>query len=148
VTISTAHTGRSYNPYKPYPITRTKVDEFLVALAESNPAYEGDEAVVPPTFAAVATFENWRQLIEDPELGLALKRLIHAEQTFEFVRPLRVGEVLEGWTTLDDIKIRGPLEYLFVRVEVRNSKGEFVGTSRSTFIHNRAAAEAEEAAAS
>jgi acyl-CoA thioesterase FadM len=123
-----------------YEVSRAKIKEFAIALGDDNPAYAGENPIAPPTFAAVATFENWSQLIDDPELELELKRLIHADQTFEYFRPIQVGDRLEGWTTLEEVKIRGSLEYLFVRIIVRDQHGLEVGTSRSTFIHSRAAA--------
>jgi hypothetical protein len=145
MSISPEHAGRTYAPLKPYVVARAKVDEFLRALDEDNPAYGGDAIVAPPTFSAVATFDNWQQLIDDPELGLALRFLIHADQTFELSRLPVVGDVLSGWTILEDVKIRGHLEYLYVRVDVRDQTDEIIGRSRATFIHNRAAA--DEAAA-
>jgi hypothetical protein len=146
VPITTAHAGRSYPPLAPYELSRAKLEEFTTALQDSNPAYTGERPAIPPTFAAVATFRNWQQLIDDPELGLALRRLIHADQSFELFRPIELEDSFEGWTTLEDVKIRGHLEYLFVRVDVTDQHGQLIGTSRATFIHNRAAADAEEAA--
>jgi hypothetical protein len=98
-----------------------------------------DPPFVPPTFSAVATHAAWDQVLDDPDLGLELKRVIHADQSFDIIRPLRVGEIVHSQAQIESVKIRGTLEYLQVRVDVRDNAGHLVGVSRSTFVHSRVA---------
>ena len=51
--ITEAHVGTSYPPTPPYLVTPAKVTEFARALGDDTPAYVGDEALAPPTFAVV-----------------------------------------------------------------------------------------------
>lgn len=45
--------------------------------------------MAPPTFAIVIGAQAWDALFGDEELGLALMRTMHADQRFDWVRPLR-----------------------------------------------------------
>ena len=68
MSIGTEHEGRSYPPSLPYTVSRAKIDEFVAALGDTNPAYTGDDGsvVAPPTFAAVIAARAWGAIFDDP----------------------------------------------------------------------------------
>ena len=89
-------------------IERGPVRVFAQALMDGDPVYDGDDAPVPPTFPFVMPF--WGSLGQGGAAGLPIEKLrgpgraiLHGEQGFEFTRWPRVGDVLEGTTTITDV---------------------------------------------
>ncbi|MDT3395729.1 MaoC family dehydratase N-terminal domain-containing protein [Streptomyces sp. B1866] len=136
--------GRSYPPTAPYEVGREKIREFAEAIGDTNPAYTDPEAaralghpdvIGPPTFVFIITFKAAsEQVIRDPELGLDYDRVVHGDQQFAYVRPVRAGDVLTVTCTIDSIKSLAGHEVLAVRGEVRDAAGELVVTSFTTLV--------------
>ena len=140
--ITAEHAGRRYPPTGPYRVSAAKIAEFAAALGgadggDPNPAYAGDHPIAPPTFAAVIASTAWGALFADPELGLALRRTIHADQRFSWRRPLREGDTISATLTIDSVRTRGPLDWVGVRVDLDTDAGEHVCTATSTLLHTR-----------
>ena len=143
VPISSDHAGRAYPPTAPYEVTRVKLAEFAAAVGEAVPeAVPGEEAhlVAPPTFAAVVTNAAWSAMFADPELGLSLRRVVHADQQFRYDRQLRVGDVVSAALRIDKVRVRGAVEIVSVVGDVDDALGEPVLSASSTFVHTREAA--------
>lgn len=134
--ITPEHAGRSYPPAAPYRVSRAKIAEFAAALGDDNPAYRGDDPIAPPTFAAVIAAQAWDALFQDAELGLALNRTMHGDQTFDITRPLREGDDVVATLTIQQVRNRGPLDIVKVRVDLAVA-GEVVCASSSTLMHTR-----------
>ncbi|MDO4785038.1 MAG: MaoC family dehydratase N-terminal domain-containing protein [Propionibacteriaceae bacterium] len=134
--ISPEHVGRRYPATVPYEVSRAKIAEFAEALGDPNPAYRGDDPVAPPTFAAVIAAQAWDALFGDPDLGLALKRTVHADQGFRYVRPLRPGDRVSATLSIDKVRQRGNLDWVGISVEL-TVDGEPVCTATSTLLHTR-----------
>src|SRR5690242_11470948 len=105
--------GRSYPPTDPYEVGREKIREFAEAIGDANPAYTDPEAakalghsdvIAPPTFVFAITFRAAGQVIEDPQLGLDYSRVVHGDQKFSYVRPVRAGDRLTVTSTIEAIK--------------------------------------------
>jgi len=152
VPIDARHVGRSYPPTAPYEVGREKIREFADALGDDNPVYRDAEAakalghpevVAPPTFAFILTFRASRQVVEDPDLGVDYTRVVHGEQRFSYVRPVRAGDRLVVVTTIDAIKSVAGNDILTTRGEVSTEDGEPVLTAYSTLVVRAAPAEAE-----
>ena len=139
VPITEDHAGRTYPPTAPYEVSAAKIAEFAAALGDENPAYAGETPVAPPTFAAVLGAAAWDALFADPELDLSLRRVVHADQTFVWHRPLRTGDTVTGVLSIDKVRRRGAMEIVGVTVRLMTLGGEPVVDSASTFIHTRAA---------
>ncbi|WP_316670900.1 MaoC family dehydratase N-terminal domain-containing protein [uncultured Propionibacterium sp.] len=141
MSIGTEHEGRSYPPSRPYTVSRAKIDEFAAALGDTSPAYNGDgghgTAIAPPTFAAVIAARSWDVIFDDPELGLALHRTIHADQRFEITSPLRAGDRIVSTLTITKVRRRGPADMVTVSVRLDTVEGEPRCTAVSTLIHTR-----------
>jgi acyl dehydratase len=139
VPITENHVGRTYPPTEPYRVSAAKIAEFAVALGDQNPAYAGETPDAPPTFAAVLGAAAWEALFADPELDLTLQRVVHADQTFVWHRPLRAGDTVTGVLSIDKVRCRGAMEIVGVTVRLATLDGEPVVDSSSTFVHTRAA---------
>jgi acyl dehydratase len=93
-------------------------------------------AGVAPTMATVPELRSGLQkVLTDPDLGLELSRVLHAEQRYTWKRPFREGETLSASSTIEDIRGRPSLEFLTLRTEIRDARGELVCEARSTLLH-------------
>ncbi len=137
--ISSEHAGRSYPAAPAYRVSSAKIAEFAAALGDSNPAYAGADAIAPPTFAAVIAAQAWGALFDDPDLGLALHRTMHTDQTFTFTRPLRDGDDVVATLSIERVRNRGTLDMVTVVVDLVVD-GETVCTARSTLMHTQESA--------
>ena len=136
--ISPEHVGRSYPATKPYRVSRAKIAEFATALGDQNPAYfDEDSPIAPPTFAAVIAAQAWGAMFDDPDLGLALRRTIHADQRFDIIRPLREGDDVVATLTIEKVRNRGAMDMVTIAVELATVEGEALGSATSQLIHTR-----------
>lgn len=133
--ISDAHAGRSYPPTEPYEVGRAKIAEFAAALGDDNPAFAGPDAVAPPTFAAVLAAAAWEGLFADPELDLELRRTIHTDQRFTWMRPLRAGDEVTATLTIDKVRTRGNSAWITLSVLLATTGGEPLCTATSNLLH-------------
>ncbi|HEY5820716.1 MAG TPA: MaoC family dehydratase N-terminal domain-containing protein [Propionibacteriaceae bacterium] len=134
--ISDVHAGRSYPPTAPYAVSAAKISEFAAALGDESPAYQGPTAIAPPTFVAVVSATAWEAMFEDPELDLALRRIVHGDQRFSYVRPLRAGDVITATLTIDKVRVRSDSQIISSSVAVATVEGEPICTATSTFFHS------------
>jgi acyl dehydratase len=138
--ISEEHVGRSYPPTAPYVVSAAKIAEFAAAIGDDNPAYAGTEPMAPPTFVAVISSAAWQAMFDDPELGLALRRIVHGDQRFQYTRALRAGDTVTAQLTIDKVRTRGTADIISSSVEVRTLDQELVCTASATFFHSHEAA--------
>jgi len=92
----------------------------------SGPSFAKEVAQGMPTAVALAC--------SDPELGLDLIRLLHAEQEFEHGAPVRPGDELTTEGEIVEVRSRGSLDFLTVRTETVNGSGERVLVARWTAV--------------
>ena len=112
-----------------------KVEEFARAVKDDNPAHRSQEAAeaqgfdrvpAPLTYARVSSFPRYR-VVDGRGIDLGFRReySIHGEQSYEFERPLEVGDVLTGTTTLTDVYQRegsrgGTMTFAVLETEYRD----------------------------
>ena len=121
--ISEVHAGRSYPATAPYQVSAAKIAEFATALGDDSPSYRGEDPIAPPTFIAVISSPAWQLMFDDPELELTLSRIVHGDQRFSYVRPLRAGDVVTGALTIDKVRVRGAVEIISASVEITTVDG-------------------------
>ena len=138
--ITEAHAGRRYPPTDPYHVSAAKIAEFATALGDDNPRYRGDSPIAPPTFAAVISSQAWQQLFTDPELELSVERIVHGDQRFTFVRPLRPGDIVIATARIDRVRLRAGSELISATVDITGRDTELICTAQATFSHAREAA--------
>lgn len=131
-------------------VERGKVMEFARAILDDNPAYFEDDPPIPPTFTmAVAHWPlpeggaGQGELFR--KLGLDLLRVLHGGQEFEYLGPIKVGDVLTGRSKISDVfekegKKGGTLTFVISETTFANQRGEDVLISRSTIIQTSKAA--------
>lgn len=118
-------TGKSY-PDSTFTLDPARVEAFRSLFDEP--------AGVPATFVTVAEFAVLPTIVDDPELGLDLTRVLHANQEYAFRRPLVEGETLTVRTRIESIRAMGGNRVLTIATELLGDDGEVAGTARSTMI--------------
>src|SRR5437763_15789719 len=110
--LDVSFVGRVYPPSPPYEVAREKIREFADAIGDPNPLYRSAAAaqalghpdvIAPPTFPIVLTLPASRQVIADPELGLDYSRVVHGDQRFVYLRPIRAGDALTVVVSVEGI---------------------------------------------
>jgi hypothetical protein len=122
--------GRTFPPTEPYTVSREKILEFAAATGS---AYDGQAA--PATFPIVVAFAAMNALMEDPEVGIALHRVVHGEQRFSYTRPVVAGDRLTAELTVDSLRQIGGADVIGTRSEVTDADGGHVCTAYATLVH-------------
>jgi hypothetical protein len=118
---------------KRYPAVRVTIDEDRVRSFAHAVDHRGPG--IPPTILTVPEIEaGLHNVLADPELGVDLARVLHGEQSYEWSRPLALGETLVAEATIESIRGRGALQFLSLRTDVRDERGDPVAVARSTLL--------------
>lgn len=122
-------------------VERGKVAEFARACLNDSDAHSNADAVASPTFPQTLSFWRMRQNRprEAGREGMDMRRVLHGEQEFEYVRPLRAGDVLTTESRVKDEyekegKRGGTMRFVVTETVFRDEKGEVVAYSRGTSI--------------
>jgi len=123
--------------------------QFAKALGDLNPLYVDEDAarespfgslLAPPTFPVTLAAGNM-----DPdlffELGLNFASIVHGEQEFEYLRPLKVGEKVTLKGRVADITEKegrsGVLDVVVLETTGYDQKGEKIFITRMTLLSKR-----------
>ena len=60
----------------------------------------------------------WQQLFTDPDLELSVERIVHGDQRFTFVRPLRPGDIVIATARIDRVRLRAGSELISATVDI------------------------------
>jgi acyl dehydratase len=153
--IDPRHVGRRYGPFR-ITVCAERIRDFAVAISGGTPGFFGggpgegahpwtvDEdaaarsphgaLVAPPTFGVTFAMHPFALACGDPEIGLDLLRLLHAEQEFEYGAVVRPGDVLTTTGEVVEVRSRGSLDFMVVRSETTNQGGEQVLVGRWTAV--------------
>jgi acyl dehydratase len=121
-----------------------KIREFAKAVKDDNPTYRGDAPIAPPTF--LMTIAHWIGDLGQARSAVKLdyRRLLHGEQDFEYVKPIRAGDVLTFRSRTKEVfekqgKRGGKMLFIIGETEYRNQHGEVVAYTRNTAIETEGA---------
>lgn len=128
--VDTSLVGRSLPQTEPYAVSREKVAEFARATGS-----QFDGRTAPATFPIVVAFAAMTGLMEDPDVGIALHRVVHGDQRFTYTRPVVVGDRLSAVLTVDSLRQIGGADIIGTRSEITDEAGEHVCTAYATLVH-------------
>lgn len=135
--------GRSFPRTQPYLVGREKVREFARAVFATDPTHTDPAAaralgypdvVAPPTFAMVLQDLTLQQLLAEPGSGIALERLIHAEQRFRYTRPIVAGDELTAQLSITGVRALGKGAMVTSEAEITDVDGAHVVTAVSVLL--------------
>jgi hypothetical protein len=123
-------------------VERGKIREFAAAMQSENPAYQGPEAVIPPTFLITAA--QWAPAGVRITLGFERKRLLHGEQEYIIHGAIpKAGDTLIARERVIDRyakpgKRGGEMKFAVIATEFHSPEGELIAEARGTFIETAA----------
>ncbi len=122
-----------------------KIREFAKAVKDPNPVYFDEKTcVAPPTF--LMTIAHWIGDLGATRSAVKLdyRRLLHGEQDFEYVKPIRPGDTLSFRSRTKEVfekegKRGGTMTFVIGETEFTNQRGEVVAYMRNTAIETAGA---------
>lgn len=135
--------GRDFPPTTPYLVGREKVREFARAVFADDPQHTDPAAaqalgyadvVAPPTFAIVVTDATLQQLLGEPDSGIVLKNVLHAEQRFRYSRPIVAGDTLTAKLSVTGLRAMGAAAMVTSESEITDAAGDHVVTATSVLL--------------
>lgn len=118
--------------------TPERVGRFVQAIGSDAAGLD----LAPPTFMKVIEGEDnsSRRILE--ALGVDLRRVLHAEQQFDYFAPIRSGDSLQVQRTVTDLydKKGGAMEFIVIESSVTRADGAPVGLSRQVILVRNPAA--------
>jgi acyl dehydratase len=135
--------GRVFPATSPYLVGREKVREFARAVFATDAQHSDPEAaqalgyadvVAPPTFAMVVQDLTLQQLLAEPDSGIELSRVLHAEQRFRYTRPIVAGDELVARLAVTGIRTLGGNAMVTSDAEITDAAGAHVVTATSVLL--------------
>ncbi len=135
--------GREFAPTAPYSVGREKVREFARAVFADDPQHTDPAAaralgyadvVAPPTFAMVVQDLTLQQLLAEPDSGIELSHVLHAEQRFAYTRPIVAGDELVAQLAVTGIRTLGGNAMVTSNAVVTDASGAHVVTATSVLL--------------
>ena len=143
--VDKSYIGRTGAPVTMH-VERGKIREFARAIKDDDPMYF-DEAhatreaggIMPPvTFLQTVT--HWdNDGSSRVRVPFDLKRVLHGEQEYEFLKPIHAGDVLTAVSRIVDVydkpgKRGGSMNFAVTETEYKNERGELVARARHITI--------------
>lgn len=146
--FDTSKIGQSFPPFT-IAVERGKIHELALAIGDTNPIYQSQEAAqaagyqdVPlsPTVSTIFNFwGNTAQAGQLRDAGISVERILHAEEEFEYLAPIRPGDTLTGVTTIISGKGRkmrdgSSMDVLTTETRYSNQQQQHVLSARTTIV--------------
>lgn len=128
--ISQKFLNKEYGPIK-FQVGFEKLREFLIATKAD---LEKFSEFVSPTFPVVYQNVLLADVLFDKELKLNLRKLVHGEQEFNYLKPVKVGDTIETKGKISKIFSKGKHDFVVFHTESFNQLQEKVCDSFWTFI--------------
>jgi acyl dehydratase len=139
--LDLSYKGKEIGSYT-FAVEGCKIRELAAAIGDPNPIYRDPAAAraggykdtpAPPTFASLMTFwgypEIWQRMTE---MGIDIKRLLHAKEEYEYHEVIYPGDTLTGTITVESLR-GGAMEMAGFKTTFTRG-GEAVLTARMTII--------------
>ena len=146
IQLNTSIKGKEYPPYVVH-VERAKIKDFARAIGDLSPSYLDDEVgraspwgdiIAPPTFAI--TFRDERHDTGGmlKELGTDISRILHGEQEFEHMKPIRPGDTLLCRGKITDIYEKsgrsGPMAFVVRETTITDPDNDIVAKVRGITV--------------
>lgn len=123
--------GRKLDTYT-FTLEAVKIRELAQAIGDLKEEYLTGEKLLP-TFPTIIEywgggFEGWF------ELGIDAKKVLHGEQEYEYIGSIKAGDTLTVNSTVEDAYTKSAMNFIVLKKDYFNEKGELVLRSRSTII--------------
>ena len=139
--LDLSYKGKEIATYT-FQVDRSKIRELAAAVGDRNPVFTKPEAAekegytdtpAPLTFATVMTFGGYPQIWDRmTEMGIDIKRLLHAKEEYEYMGPIYPGDTLTGTIVAESLR-GGTMEMATFKTTYTRG-GETVLVARMTII--------------
>ncbi len=146
--FDTSKIGHSFPPFA-VTVEPTKIRELAQAIGDENPVYQSQYAgqetgyspvALPPTMGTIFLFWGNTHFVEHlTELGLDVARLMHREETYDYLAPVSSGETLTGvMTVLDGSTRKGShsstIDLVTLQIRYTNQQDQLVLTATTRLV--------------
>lgn len=145
--FDTSKIGHSFQPFT-IEVERSKIRELALAIGDDNPVYHSVEAAqeagypdipLSPTAPTIFTFwGNTRFLEQLTTVGINVMRILHGEETYEYLASIQPGDILTGVTTLTEGKTRrtkdGSMDIITLQTRYINQHDQPVLNATTMFV--------------
>ncbi len=131
VELKTGRVGETFHQFT-FTVEKGKVKELAAAIGDNHPSYETGEQM-PPTIATV--IDLWGgQVSYGQMLGLNLKKVLYGEQTYEYIKKIRIGDEITVSTEIVDVQTKKAMNIYKVKREYKNQHGDLTILGYTTII--------------
>ncbi|MBF6300082.1 MaoC family dehydratase N-terminal domain-containing protein [Nocardia amamiensis] len=132
-----------YRSAVPYQVEREKIREFARAVQDYHPAHWSEAAaaelgfsglVAPPTFSSIILTRMHREIMDSLITGYDPTRILHADQVFDFGRPLVAGDRLTCDVYFESFRHFGDYDVLAIKSVLIDQDGMVVQTGSSALL--------------
>lgn len=131
--IDRKHLGFALPPFV-VTVSPERLARFADAIGERDPLYR--EQIAPPTFMKVLEGEDnsSRRILR--ALGVELPRVLHAEQQFDYLVPIRAGDEIRVERRVADLydKKDGQMDFIVIETRFTGPSGMLVARSRQIVL--------------
>ncbi len=140
--------GQSFPPFT-IEVERGKIRELALAVGDDNPIYQSREAAqaagyddVPLFPTAPTMFAFWgnsKMAGQLANLGVNVMGILHGEEEYEYLAPIKPGDILTGVMTPVDGKTRqskdgSSTDFLTIEIRYTNQHGQPVLNAREMIV--------------
>ncbi len=139
--LDVSYQGREFDPFT-FEVERSKIRELCLAIGDENQIFVDRDVAkalgykdtpAPLTFPSLMNFWGYPELWDRmTEIGVDIKRLLHAKEEYEYVSPIYPGDTLTGVVSIDTIRDRSMGMVAFKTTYTR--KGEVVCVAKMTIL--------------
>lgn len=131
----------------PFEVKRDRIQKFAAATGDSNPIYADRAAAqaagyadtpLPPTFGAVAGYWALDTATQQAELGVPIAGMLHGEEEYFYLAPIRPGDTLIGQQRIASVIERkgkaGSMQLVTLETTYTDQTGQAVLRSRTVIV--------------
>jgi acyl dehydratase len=132
--LDAALAGKDYGE-RVHEVRGEAIAAYARATNDANEHYlAGAAAVAGPVWPVVPAFPSFMAVAQDPELGVDLRRLLHASEEHVLRRPLRPGDVVTVHTVLESVADHPAGQTFTIAAFERGPSGDMVAEVRGTML--------------
>lgn len=122
--------GKTYG-LREFEVTADGIRRYARATNEDNPVFNSELPVAPPAFPFVVATPALTEVMLDPDLGVDMAMLVHAEQDHRYFAPIRAGDRLRVETVLEEVDLAPAGHTFTVFVSMTNQDDDLAAEARS-----------------
>lgn len=131
--LNAALAGKVYDTFS-YSVTAEGIRKYARATNDDNPVFHSDNPVAPPAYPFVAAAQLFDTVFGDPDLGVDVPMLVHAEQEHTFLVPIRAGDILQVRTTIEQVDLDDSGHNFTLAIALSNQNSQPAAEVRSTMF--------------